>query len=163
MTETDLTRRRTRRFMFGAFAIAGLAFAEFSPQWNLQPRIHAINQFLAPFFFFTMGARLDGSIFTGEVLVSAVVVAVLAIISKIAGCGLPLFREGRLIALRVGVGMMPRGEVGLIVALVGLNLGVITQSSYAIVIFMTAVTTMLAPPLLRVLFRSDEGTPAAAN
>lgn len=141
--------------IIGAF-FAGLAFAEYSPQWNLQPRVHAINELLAPFFFFTMGARLDLSVFTGEVLISAGVVAVLAIISKILGCGLPVLREGRLIALRVGVGMMPRGEVGLIVALVGLNLGVMTQSSYAIVIFMTAVTTMLAPPLLRVLFRREE-------
>ncbi|MGH9600953.1 MAG: cation:proton antiporter, partial [Terriglobales bacterium] len=141
--------------IIGAF-FAGLAFAEFSPQWNLQPRVHAINELLAPFFFFTMGARLDLSVFTGEVLISAGVVAGLAIISKILGCGLPVLREGRLIALRVGVGMMPRGEVGLIVALVGLNLGVMTQSSYAIVIFMTAVTTMLAPPLLRVLFRREE-------
>ena len=80
----------------------------------------------------------------------------MAVVSKIAGCGLPVLREGWRIALRVGVGMMPRGEVGLIVALVGLNLGAITQSSYAIVIFMTAVTTLLAPPALRVLFRREE-------
>lgn len=140
--------------IIGAF-FAGLAFAEYSPHWNLQPRVSAINEFLAPFFFFTMGARLDVNVFTPAVLVSAIVVAVLAIASKIVGCGLPVLREGWPIALRVGVGMMPRGEVGLIVALVGLNLGVISQSSYAIVIFMTAVTTMLAPPLLRVLFRRD--------
>ncbi len=145
--------------IIGAF-FAGLAFAEFSPQWNLQPRVHAINELLAPFFFFTMGARLDVSIFGGDVLISALVVALLAIISKIAGCGLPLLREGRALALRVGVGMMPRGEVGLIVALVGLNLGVISQSSYAIVIFMTAVTTLLAPPLLRVLFQRERETTA---
>jgi len=140
--------------IIGAF-FAGLAFAEYSPQWNLQPRVHAINEFLAPFFFFTMGSRLDLGAFTPEVLVSASVIALLAVISKVVGCGLPVLREGRAIALRVGVGMMPRGEVGLIVALVGLNLGVITQSSYAIVIFMTAITTVLAPPLLRVLFRRE--------
>ena len=148
--------------IIGAF-FAGLAFAEYSPQWNLQPRVHAINELLAPFFFFTMGARLDASFFTSEVLVSAVIIAVLALISKIVGCGLPVLREGWPIALRVGVGMMPRGEVGLIVALVGLNLGVITQSSYAIVIFMTAVTTLLAPPLLRVLFRGEGGADAGTN
>ena len=102
-----------------------------------------------------MGSRLDLSAFTPEVLVSASVIALLAVISKVVGCGLPVLREGRALALRVGVGMMPRGEVGLIVALVGLNLGVIKQSSYALVIFMTAVTTVLAPPLLRILFRRE--------
>ncbi|MGH8459176.1 MAG: cation:proton antiporter, partial [Nevskiales bacterium] len=79
------------------------------------------------------------------------------------GCGLPVLREGWPNALRVGVGMMPRGEVGLIVALVGLNLGVISQSSYAIVICMTAVTTLLAPPLLRVLFRREQAAPTAPS
>jgi Kef-type K+ transport system membrane component KefB len=145
--------------IIGAF-FAGLAFAEYSPEWNLQPRVHAINEFLAPFFFFTMGTRLDLQAFTPAVLISAVVISVLALISKVAGCGLPVLREGWRTALRVGVGMMPRGEVGLIVALVGLNLGAITQSSYAIVIFMTAVTTLLAPPILRVLFRREEAAAA---
>jgi Kef-type K+ transport system membrane component KefB len=141
--------------IIGAF-FAGLAFAEYSPEWNLQPRIHAINQFLAPFFFFSMGARLDLRVFSADVLGVALVVTLLAVVSKLAGCGLPVLRDGWPTALRVGVGMVPRGEVGLIVALVGLNLGVITQSSYAIVIFMTAVTTLLAPPVLRVLFRSQD-------
>ena len=59
--------------------------------------------------------------------------------------------------LRVGVGMMPRGEVALIVALVGLQSRIIGQSTYAIVVFMTAVTTLIAPALLRNLFR-DQGS-----
>ncbi|HMK24189.1 MAG TPA: cation:proton antiporter, partial [Terriglobales bacterium] len=58
-----------------------------------------------------------------------------------------------------GVGMMPRGEVALIVALVGLSSQIVTQSTYAVVVFMTAVTTILAPPLLRVLFRSQSQAP----
>jgi Kef-type K+ transport system membrane component KefB len=66
-----------------------------------------------------------------------------------------MLSEGWPSALRVGVGMMPRGEVALIVALVGLQSQIVTQSTYAIVVFMTAVTTLLAPPLLRYLFRSE--------
>ena len=54
--------------------------------------------------------------------------------------------------LQVGVGMMPRGEVALIVAVVGLQSQIVSQSTYAIVVFMTAATTILAPPLLRFLF-----------
>jgi Kef-type K+ transport system membrane component KefB len=146
--------------IIGAF-FAGLIFADYSPEWNLQPRVHAINEFLAPFFFFTMGSRLDLTVFRSrEVIVIAVVVSILAIISKTVACSLPLIREGWRNALKVGVGMTPRGEVALIVALIGLQLNVISQRAYAVVIFMTAVTTMLPPPFLRILFREDAPAPA---
>jgi Kef-type K+ transport system membrane component KefB len=138
--------------IIGAF-FAGMAFAECSPEWNLQPRVHAINEFLAPFFFFTMGARLDVHVFTGEIWTAAIIVSLLAIVSKVVGCGLPVLREGRSTALLVGIGMMPRGEVALIVALVGLQMKMVSAGGYAIVIFMTAATTLIAPPILRYLFR----------
>ncbi len=140
--------------IIGAF-FAGLAFAEYSPEWNLGPRVDAINEFLAPYFFFIMGAQLNLRVFTKEVIVSAVVVSILAIIAKLVGCGLPVLNEGWGTALKVGVGMVPRGEVGLIVALVGLQMKVITPSAYAIVVFMTAATTIFAPVLLRFLFRKE--------
>jgi Kef-type K+ transport system membrane component KefB len=109
-----------------------------------------------------MGARLDLHVFSGEVLVVASVISVLAVISKVIGCGIPMWREGLLNAIKVGVGMTPRGEVALIVALIGLQMNAISQRAYAIVIFMTAVTTMLPPPLLRILFR-DESAQALAE
>ena len=122
--------------------------------------LHAINEFLAPFFFFTMGSRLDLHVFSPSVLTGAAVISVLALVSKIIGCGLPVIDEGWRTVLRVGVGMTPRGEVALIVAAIGLQMNMITQRAYAIVIFMTGVTTIVAPPLLRFLFR-DGGTPTA--
>jgi Kef-type K+ transport system membrane component KefB len=140
--------------IIGAF-FAGLMFADYAPQWNLLPRVGGITEFLAPFFFFTIGSRLNVHLFTGNVLYAAIVISFLAIVSKVMGCGLPLWREGRLSALQVGVGMMPRGEVALIVALVGLRSQIVLPSTYAIVVFMTAVTTILAPPLLRYLFRGE--------
>lgn len=141
--------------IIGAF-FAGLIFADYSPEWNLQPRIHAINEFLSPFFFFTMGARLDLSVFSREVLITASIVTVLAFASKIIGCGLPLLRkEGRQTALKVGWGMSPRGEVALIVALIGLQMNAISQRAYGIVVFMTAVTTLLPPFFIKRLFRKD--------
>ena len=140
----------------GAF-FAGLVFADYAPQWNLVPRVSGITEFLAPFFFFALGSRLDGRLFTKDVFVAALVISVLAIISKVIGCGLPLVQEGWTTVLRVGVGMMPRGEVALIVALVGLQSRIIGPSIYAIVVFMTAVTTLIAPTLLRSLFR-DQGS-----
>ncbi len=140
--------------IIGAF-FAGLIFADYSPEWNLQPRIHAINEFLAPFFFFTMGARLDLHVFNREVIIAATVITVLAFISKILGCGLPLLREGRALALKVGMGMTPRGEVALIVALIGLQMNAISQPTYAIVIFMTAFTTLIPPFFIKRMFRAE--------
>ncbi len=141
--------------IIGAF-FAGIAFADHAPEWNLRPRVQAINEFLAPFFFFTIGTRFDIHVLRGGVLVSAIVIAILAVISKAVGCGLPVLREGWQTAARVGVAMIPRGEVGLIVALVGVQMGMVSADAYAIVIFMTGVTTLIAPPLLRLLFRPDK-------
>lgn len=140
--------------IIGAF-FAGLVFADYAPQWNLFPRVAGITEFLAPFFFFAIGARLNFSVLKGEILIAALVISVLAIISKVIGCGLPLIGDGWQTVLQVGTGMMPRGEVALIVALVGLQSGIVSQSTYAIVVVMTAVTTILAPPCLRYLFRRE--------
>jgi Kef-type K+ transport system membrane component KefB len=140
--------------IIGAF-FAGLVFADYAPRWNLVPRVTGITEFLAPFFFFTIGARLNLKIFNGELLLAATIISLLAIISKIIGCGVPLLGHGWVTVLRVGVGMVPRGEVALIVAVVGLQSGIVLQSTYAIVVFMTAVTTLIAPPMLRYLFRGE--------
>jgi Na+:H+ antiporter len=148
--------------IIGAF-FAGLMFADHAPQWNLLPRVGGITEFLAPFFFFSIGSQLDVHLFSGDVLLAAIIVSLLAIVSKVIGCGLPLVSEGWTAVFRVGVGMMPRGEVALIVALVGLNSQIVTQSTYAIVVFMTAVTTVLAPPLLRYLFRNESVNLAPAG
>ena len=140
--------------IIGAF-FAGLIFSDYSPEWGLRLRVHGINEFLAPFFFFTMGARLDIHVFRGGVFVVAVIISVMALVSKVIGCGLPMLKEGWSSALKVGVGMTPRGEVALIVALIGLQMNMVSERAYAIVIFMTAVSTLIPPPLLRYLFRDE--------
>jgi Kef-type K+ transport system membrane component KefB len=140
--------------IIGAF-FAGLVFADYAPQRNLLPRVSGITELLAPFFFFTIGARLNASLLTREILISALIISFLAVVSKIIGCGLPMIGQGWREVLQVGTGMMPRGEVALIVALAGLNAGIVTETTYSIVVIMTAVTTILAPPLLRVLFRRE--------
>lgn len=140
--------------IIGAF-FAGLAFAEYSPRWNLRPRAVAINEFLAPFFFFSMGARLNLAVFDRRLIISAIVISTLAFLSKLIGCGLPVLRSGWKTSLKVGMGMTPRGEVGLIVALIGLQMNIISQSAYALVVFMTGATTLIAPPLMRLVFRED--------
>lgn len=140
--------------IIGAF-FAGLAFAEYSPRWNLRPRAIAINEFLAPFFFFSMGARLNLAVFDRRLIISALVISALAFFSKLIGCGLPVLNSGWKTALKVGIGMAPRGEVGLIVALVGLQMNIISASAYALVIFMTGATTLVAPPIMKLIFRED--------
>jgi Kef-type K+ transport system membrane component KefB len=140
--------------IIGAF-FAGLVFADYAPQRNLLPRVSGITELLAPFFFFTIGARLNASMLTREILISALIISLLAIVSKLIGCGLPMLGYGWREMLQVGTGMMPRGEVALIVALAGLNAGIVTETTYSIVVIMTAVTTILAPPLLRILFRRE--------
>jgi Kef-type K+ transport system membrane component KefB len=140
--------------IIGAF-FAGLVFADYDQEWRISPRAHGINEFLAPFFFFVMGSKLDITLFNSHVLVTAVVVSLLAIISKVVGCGLPVLHQGWRQALQVGVGMTPRGEVALIVALIGLQMNAISQQAYAVVIFMTAVTTIVGPVALRYLFKEE--------
>ncbi|MEO8727067.1 MAG: cation:proton antiporter [Acidobacteriaceae bacterium] len=143
--------------IIGAF-FAGLAFAEYSPEWQLEVRVGALTEFLSPFFFFTMGARLNLSVFrNGAIIKAAIIVSIIAILTKVIGCGLAAWGEGSQNMLRVGVGMTPRGEVGLIVALIGLQMNMISQNAYAIVLAMTGVTTLVAPPLLRLLFRPGPG------
>jgi len=149
--------------IIGAF-FAGLAFAEYSPRWNLRSRVFSINEFLAPFFFFSMGARLNMHIFDRKLVISALVISVLAIFSKLVGCGLPVLGWGWKTAVKVGIGMVPRGEVGLIVALVGLQMNIVTESAYAVVILMTAVTTLIAPPIMKIVFRDElAAAPAIAG
>ena len=140
--------------IIGAF-FAGLAFAEYSPRWNLRSRAFAINEFLAPFFFFSIGTRLNPAVFDRRLVVSAIVISLLAFFSKLVGCGLPALRAGWKTAIKVGVGMVPRGEVGLIVALAGLQMNVISPSAYALVVCMTGTTTLIAPPIMKLLFRED--------
>jgi len=140
--------------IIGAF-FAGMMLADYAPKWNLLPRVGGITEFLAPYFFFAVGARLNVRLFSNGVFAAAVIISLLAIFSKVIGCGLPLLREGWPTVLRVGVGMVPRGEVALIIALVGLQSRILGPASYAIVVFMTGVTTLIAPPLLRVLYHDE--------
>ena len=140
--------------IIGAF-FAGLIFSDYSPEWNLKPRVHGIVEFLSPFFFFTMGARLNLHVFSKDVILVALVISLLALITKVVGCGAAVLHEGWRCAMKVGVGMTPRGEVALIVALIGLQMNMVSQRAYAIVIFMTGITTLVPPPLLRYLFRDE--------
>ncbi|MFQ5926804.1 MAG: cation:proton antiporter [Terriglobia bacterium] len=146
--------------IIGAF-LAGLVFSEEEMGPMLKEKMHSVYEFLVPFFFVTMGMQMKLSVFAqSEILVLAALATLLAILGKLVGCGLGAQRLGWRGAVQVGVGMVPRGEVGIIIASIGLGLGTVSDSLYAVVIVMTLVTTLLAPPVLKILF--GQRAPAAA-
>jgi Kef-type K+ transport system membrane component KefB len=96
-----------------------------------------------------MGTQVDLSVFTEFNLIgSALILTLFAILGKLMGCGLGALNLGWREAWVVGTGMVPRGEVGMIVASIGLSMGVISSDLYSIVIFMVIITTLLTPPVL---------------
>jgi Kef-type K+ transport system membrane component KefB len=136
----------------GAF-LAGMALSE-----TVGHRAHdlaqGINELLVPFFLAGVGLHIDLSAFQHrDTLILSTVIVIVAILSKLIGCGIGAWRLGRMDQLRIGVGMIPRGEVGMVVAQLGLGMGVIEKPIYAIVVLMTVVTTMVAPPLLKYAYR----------
>ncbi|MFQ5694698.1 MAG: cation:proton antiporter [Terriglobia bacterium] len=149
--------------IIGAF-LAGLVFSEETHAPELRRRIRTLNEFLVPFFFVVLGAQMDLSVLArGDVLLLATLVTLLAIVGKLGGCGLGAYSIGWRGALTVGVGMVPRGEVGLIVAAIGLRLGAISNEIYAVVIIMVLVTTLLAPPALKMLFAEKRAAAAPSD
>jgi Na+:H+ antiporter len=143
----------------GAF-LAGMALSE-----HIGPRVRDLTQgvsnFLVPFFLANIGLYVNLSIFSSWPAVRLTLVLVAAVIfSKVAGCGLGAVQLGRLQAARVGVGMIPRGEVCVAVARVGLGMGILEARSYSIVVLTAVVAAALAPPLLYLVFPK---TPAAAE
>ncbi len=132
----------------GAF-MAGMILAELNLELNFSLKFESLYDFLVPFFFVVMGTQVDLSVFTKFNLIgSALILTAFAILGKLIGCGVGAFRLGWKEASLIGVGMVPRGEVGMIVASIGLGMGAISSNLYSIVIFMVVVTTLLTPPAL---------------
>ena len=137
--------------IIGAF-MAGLVLSEFNYRFQLTQKAEPLYDFLVPFFFVMLGSKVDLAVFMqSEIWLAAGLITVLAILGKLIGCGLAVIKSGFKTALQVGVGMTPRGEVGMIVASIGLASGAISSKLYAVVIFMVVATTVLAPPFLRKL------------
>ncbi|MBZ5563195.1 MAG: cation:proton antiporter [Acidobacteriia bacterium] len=145
--------------IIGAF-LAGLALAERSERWKLRENAHPLSEFLAPFFFVLLGAEVNLRTFLQPgLIVMLVVITILAILSKLLGCGLGSLRMGWKDAARVGIGMVPRGEVGLIVAAVGLRLHTISEGIYTVIVGMSILTTLFAPPVLKLTLAKRTAAP----
>lgn len=136
----------------GAF-LAGMALAETQDRWALHESMKPLYEWLVPYFFVVMGLTVDVRLFMRpEVLVPGIVISLIAVATKLAGGMLGSIRNGWKPALAVGYGMVPRGEVGLIVAAVGLSRGIVEERFYAVAVLMVVLTTVIVPPALPALF-----------
>jgi Kef-type K+ transport system membrane component KefB len=142
--------------IIGAF-LAGMALSEaVEDNHNMHRLTSGVTEFLVPFFLVNIGMQLDLLIFSNvSVIALAVVLTIIAVITKFVGCGLGASGMTRREIAQIGIGMVPRGEVGIVVAQIGLGLGVISSNFFAAVLFMAVATTLIAPPFIKILFAED--------
>ena len=150
--------------ILGAFA-AGLVLAETDKRKELEEQVVPVADILVPVFFVCVGARTDLGVLNPAVpsnregLVLAAFLIVVAIIGKVIA-GFTIFGRPDINKLAIGVGMVPRGEVGLVFAGVGSASGALSPATEAAIIVMVILTTFLAPPFLRVVFPDTKETEA---
>lgn len=139
----------------GAY-VAGLAISV-SPKIDyISKRFETVSyMFLSPIFFASIGLEVVLPAMSGKIILFALLLCIVAIISKVIGCGLgaKLMKYSNRESLQIGVGMISRGEVALIVASKGMAVGLMTQELYGPVIITVVITTIVTPILLKVVFR----------
>ena len=140
----------------GAFAV-GMSLSSSQVFQKIEGFIRRIGLIFAPLFFAIIGAQVDFRGINLEILMLSAIIIVIAVFTKYLGCGIPawLFLKNRTQGMRVGIGMISRGEVGLIVAGVGLSAGVLSSSVYSTIVIMVAATTIITPIWLKMDYRKD--------
>jgi Kef-type K+ transport system membrane component KefB len=134
----------------GAFAV-GMAVASTKIIGRVEEYVEKLEIIFAPLFFAIIGAQVNLTGVNFYVLFLAAIVVIVAISTKLIGCGLPaiLFLKSKSRAMKVGIGMISRGEVGLIVAGIGVTSGALTSNIYTTLIIMVALTTVITPLWLK--------------
>jgi Kef-type K+ transport system membrane component KefB len=146
--------------ILGAFA-AGLVLDETDKRQELDEQVKPIADLFVPIFFVTVGAKADVGVLNPfvpenrEGLIIATFLIVIAIIGKVV-TGWAVFGQPGINRLAIGIGMIPRGEVGLVFAAIGTASGVIDKPLQVAIIVMVILTTFLAPPFLRLDFKEKE-------
>jgi Na+:H+ antiporter len=145
----------------GAFAV-GMAVASTKIIKRVEEYVDKLEIIFAPLFFGIIGAQVNLTGFNMEVLFLSAIVIAVAVFSKLGGCGLPafIFLRNKSKAMKVGIGMISRGEVGLIVAGIGVTSGVLSSNVYTTVIIMVAITTLITPIWLKKAYSKE---PAIVN
>ena len=137
--------------IIGAF-VAGLIVAETEAQDEIEVEIKPLASIITPFFFAVTGAQLDlGALADPQLALAAIVLAVLGIITKVLAGLIGARSAGRWSALAVGIGMAPRGEVGIVVVTLGLSLGLLTPTLFSVVLVAVVLTTVAAPVMLNLV------------
>jgi Kef-type K+ transport system membrane component KefB len=136
--------------IIGAF-VAGLIVAETEARDELEHEMSPLGQIFIPFFFAVTGAQLDlGALLDPAVALLAGVLAVAGVLTKAGGGWIGARSLGRWSGLAVGSGMVPRGEVGIVVANLGLTAGLLSPTMFSTVLVAVVLTTIAAPYLLAV-------------
>lgn len=146
--------------IIGAY-IMGLSLSKTDLNLAIQEHLHPLHVFFVPIFFAVMGMQVNlAKMFSKEMFLFGLVYSVGAILAKIVGSGIPsLFLNfNRRGAMRIGLGMIPRGEVALIIGGIGLAKGILDEQVYSASIMMTLITTVIAPILLSKSLNSKKGT-----
>lgn len=139
--------------IIGAF-FAGLIFSDTKETYELEQKFEPLNVFLVPFFFVAIGARVAlGS--SSDIIPFAIILTVVAILTKLVGCSLGAMTRGERTAMIVGAGMVPRGEVGIVIAMIGLSMGTIGLSTYSIIILVSIATTLYTPFLIKTVVKAE--------
>jgi Na+:H+ antiporter len=139
--------------IIGSF-MAGIVIDELAGVYDLENKVKYVNEFLLPFFFVMMGAHLDPRAFLKpNILLIILVMTLLAVVSKMIGAAWGCLKESWRVRIQTGICMIPRGEVGIIVGLVGLSLQTITRDAYTAVLGISLLTTVITPPLIIMAFR----------
>ena len=140
----------------GAFA-TGMAVASTKLIKQIEEYSHKLQLIFAPLFFAIIGAQVDLRGINLNVLLITGIIVALAVIIKLIGCGLPsmIFLKDKTKSMRVGIGMISRGEVGLIVAGVGVSSGVLSSDIYTSIIIMVATTTIITPIWLKKIYQKE--------
>jgi len=143
--------------IIGAYVV-GLSLSQTDMANELRERLHGVYQFLVPVFFCVMGMMVDFSAMKGIILFG-VIYTFFAILGKILGCGIPAFLWGFNLrgAFRIGAGMLPRGEVTLIIAGIGLSTGAIGHDMFGVAIMTLLIASIIAPPVLIKSFQGGFG------
>ena len=141
----------------GAFAV-GMALSTTKVFEKIENYVGKIGLIFAPLFFAIIGAQVDLRAVDLNILALSAVIVVVAVTTKLFGCGLPAmyFLKSKQRGLRVGIGMISRGEVGLIVAGVGITAGILTSEVYSTIIIMVVVTTIITPIWLKIEYRKEQ-------
>ena len=151
--------------IIGAF-LAGLIASETDQREQLEHQMKPLLTLLTPFFFVMTGVKLDVRVFLNpDALIMLSIATLLAVVSKWLGAYLGSLKLGHRSAMAVGIGMVPRGEVGVVVASLGLAAGVFSAEVYAVIVAMSLLTSILTPPLLGWMLRRaprEEDNPPAS-